>query len=184
MNHPTQQELFEYADGALAPSRSEEIAAHLEACPGCRDARRASVLLDGALRRVRPDRPSRDFTARVLGRLGVKESTPLVWLFLRNFAPVLVAGTVAIAIMTLGSAGPEPGGGPGQKSLFDASQAVGTLNRVLEAFTSWTGSLSARYLAFSVGKDSFSLMILIPCLLAGIGLLDRFFLGPILRRRE
>jgi len=184
MNHPPQQELFEYTDGALDGARAADIASHLAVCAGCRDARGAILMVEGAVRLLPPELPSRAFTRKLLNRIGLKESTPLWWLFLRNFAPILAAGIVAAVIITLGSAasgGTEPSV---RKSLFDAGPVMETVRGAVDGFSAWTARVAAEYLSFTLGKDAFSLTMFLCFLFGGIGLLDRFLFGPLLRRRN
>jgi anti-sigma factor RsiW len=183
MNHPTAQELLEYADRTLRADRAAEVAAHLGMCPGCARAHEVHALMDGALRRLPVERPSADFHRKLLLRLGLRESPPLWWLFLRNFAPILTAGVVAIVVMALGSAPPAGGGGPAPQSLFDAGRAMVVVQGAVEAFTSCTRAVVSQYLTFSVGKDSMSLTLLLCALLGAVGLLDRYLIAPIFRRR-
>lgn len=180
MNHPTWQELFEH-DGP-GPGSAARIASHLASCDACRAAWRAARDVDGALRRLPPERPSASFDRALLRRLGLREATPLLWVFLRNFAPILVAGIVAVAVIGLGGSGTsEPSAG---RSLFDTELVWETSRGAVGAFVSWAGSLSAKWLALPVGQDSVNLTLFLACFFAAIGLLDRFLLQPIIRRRH
>lgn len=185
MNHPTQQELLEHAARTIAGRRREEIDLHLAECDRCRSISRAMSAVEGALHRLSLDRPAAAFTAGVLARIGIRESTPLWWLFLRNFAPILAAGIVAGTVMTLGAGGGGAGtGSPAGNPLFDAGPVRNAIGTALDLFTEWMGRMASATGSIRIANDSMNLAIFIACLFAGIGLLDRYVFGPLLRRRR
>jgi anti-sigma factor RsiW len=185
MNHPSHQELLEYAGRTAFERRGAEIEIHLAQCPRCRGSVSAMSAIEGALRRLPVERPSAKFTAGVLARIGIRETTPLWWLFFRNFAPILVAGIVAGTIMMLGDGGGgTPAGAPAGNPLFDAGPLRHAIAAALDAFTAWSGRAASTIGSVRVANDSMNLTIFIAGLFAGIGLLDRFVFGPLLRRRR
>ena len=54
----------------------------------------------------------------------------------------------------------------------------------VDGFSAWTAAIASKYLSFTLGSDAFSLVMFLCFLFAGIGLLDRFLLGPMLRRKN
>jgi len=185
MNHPSQTELLAYAGRTIDDRRGAQLDLHLTECERCRNAARAMAAVEGALHRLPPERPSAAFTRGVLSRIGIRETTPLWWLFFRNFAPILAAAAVAGFIMTLGNGGGNAGARPTSGNpLFDAGLVGTALRDGLDAFTAWTGGLVSKLHADHVGTDSVRLTLFIACLFAGLGLLDRFVLGPRLRRKN
>jgi anti-sigma factor RsiW len=184
MNHPAEQELFDYADGLLGPSRSALIRSHLEECSRCRAAVGAAVAVSGALRRIGPERPSPQFTGRLLNRLGLQEATPLWWLFLRNLAPLLVAAGVAGTLLVLGGGGEGTQGGSAQKSLIDVPRIAAAVREAVGTVSAWTTGLFTSHVSFSLGRDALSQTVYLALLFAAIALLDRYVLGPMLRRRH
>ncbi len=184
MNHPGQQELFEYAGGGTAPARSAEIGVHLAACERCRNAADAIRRMDAALRSLPLEQPSPAFTRNLLNRLGLRESNPLWWMFLKNLAPVVAAALVAVVIITVGSAASGDSRPLVGTSLFDTAPLAGFFRGGLEAFTAWSEDAAARYLSSPLGGDTVFQIVFLALFLAGIGLLDRYLLGPLLRRRH
>jgi anti-sigma factor RsiW len=185
MNHPTQQELLDYAGRTIDEHRGAEILLHLAACDRCRAAASAMSAVEGALHRLPVERPSASFTAGVLARIGIRESTPLWWLFFRNFAPILVAGCVAGTVMMLGAGGDGAAqGSPSGNSLFDPTPVRVAVGGAMDAMSAWMGRMVSTYASIRVANDSMNQMIFIACLFAGIGLLDRFVFGPLVRRRR
>ncbi len=184
MNHPGQLELIEYAGGGTAPARSAEIAEHVAGCELCRNTCVSIRTMDSALRGLPLEQPSPAFTRNLLNRLGLRESNPVWWLFLKNLAPVVSVGVVAAVIFTFGSAAPGGAGPSAGTSLFDAGPVADSFRGGLEAFTAWSGDAAARYLSSAVGRDAIPQIAFLGLFLAGIGLLDRYVLGPLLRRRH
>jgi hypothetical protein len=185
MNHPSWQELTGYAGRTIDDRRGAEIDLHIAECARCRDACRALEAVEGALHRLPVEHPSAGFTRGVLSRVGLREETPLWWLFLRNFAPILVAGVVAAAIIALGAGESGEGTEPSAwKSLFDAGLVGDAIGGAAAAVSAWTGSAAAKLVPITVGGDAANLTIFLVCLFAGIGLLDRYVLQPMMRRRH
>lgn len=185
MNHPGWQELIEYAGRTIADRRGAEIDLHIAECARCRDACRALAAVEGALHRLPVERPHPGFTRGVLSRVGLREETPLWWLFLRNFAPILVAGAVATVVIALGAGGGGAGTDPSAwKSLFDAGPVGDAIGGAAAAVTAWTGGIAAKIVPIPVDGDATNLTIFLAGLFAGIGLLDRYVLQPMMRRRH
>ena len=111
------------------------------------------------------------FTLKLLIRIGLKESTPLWWLFLGNFAPILAARIVALVIMTAGSAASGGAERSVQKSLFDTGLVMEAVRGAVDGVSAWTGGIAAKYLSFILGKDAFSLTMFLCFLFGGIGML-------------
>lgn len=184
MNHPGQLELIEYAGGGTAPARSAEIAEHVAGCEPCRNICASIRTMDSILRDLPLEQPSPAFTRSLLNRLGLRESNPLWWMFLKNLAPVFSVGVVAAVIFTFGSATSGGSGSSAGTSLFDARPVAELFRGGLEALTAWSGDVAARYLSSAVGREAIPQIVFLALFLAGIGLLDRYVLGPLIRRRH
>ena len=182
MSHPSRQELLEHAGRLTDIRRAAEIDIHLRNCDRCRGAFRAMEAVEGALHRLPPEHPSAGVTRNLLSRIGIREATPLWWLFARNFAPILAAGIVTMVVLSLGGGGgAEPSAG---RSLFDAGIVRDAVGGAVDAFTAWFGGIAAKYLAFRIGNDAMSVMLFVAGLFAAIGVLDRFVLQRLMRRRH
>ncbi len=184
MNHPARQTLLEYAWSVPGDPGFSETAEHIAGCPRCRGALAAVRAVEQSLHRLGVQRPSAAFTRDLLKKLGMRETTPIWWTFLKNFAPILASGVVAAAVIALGSSTSGDAEPSLRKSLFGVRPAMEALMAGVDGCTAWTTGIAAKYLTFSLGSDAISLAMFLCFLFAGIGLLDRFLLGPMLRRKN
>lgn len=182
MNHPSERELLDYAAAAPGDQSASGIGRHLDECARCRAVARSFSAVEGALHRLPVDRPSPDFNRALFSRLGIREAASIWWLFLRNFVPILMAGTLAIVVISLG-----PGGGAGstgQNSLFDMAAVRAWIRAAVDASAVWTAGAAEKIAPGRFGGDAAKLTVFLACLFAGIGLVDRFLLQPMFRRRR
>lgn len=182
MNHPSMEDLYEYADGQMPAGDARVVAGHLETCPRCRGEVESVLRLAEAVRRMPGESPSPSFTRDLLRRLGIAEPVSVWWIFLRNFAPVLVAVVIVFVVLTIVSTG-DPGGNI-QKGLFDYGRVEGALKEVTETAAGGLAALLKNALVSTVGTDSAWLAAYLVALFLGIGLADRYLFGPLLRRRR
>jgi hypothetical protein len=184
MTHPTARELIEAAHSADDPALLRRLNAHLAVCERCAAAYRSMGRVEGALAHLKTERPSPGFERALLNRLGVREAGSLWWFFLKNFAPVLIAGVIVLVIVSFGSSSGGESGSIFGTSLRETEQLRGVLSGAAGEFSASIGNVAKTYLAPLLGGGSAGVTIALLVLFAGIGLLDKFIVGPMIRRRH
>ncbi len=181
MNHLSNEHLQRYADGICNGEDIPMIETHLQLCTECGRKLKLLRRTDEVLRSLPLEQPSADFTQSVMKALRIQEAPSLLWIFLKNFAPV-VALTVVIGatFMILSYTGVFQGS---QNSITNAEglyrQAEKSLSGGIQTFNSWLGT----YVSFAFAKNSIGLTGFLLVFFAGIALFDKFVLMPMLRKR-
>lgn len=184
MTHPSQQQLLEFTQRALDPIHSSDLNAHIAVCERCAAIHQAMSRVEGALTAMRPESPSSGFERNVMHRLGLRDAGSLWWYFLKNFSPVLVAGILIGVIVSFGSAAPDSSGSILPDYLGDTGRIREVLLGFLGGFSAGIGSVLQTYLSPLVKGGEGNLSVFLIFLFAGIGLLDKFIVGPMVRRRR
>jgi len=184
MTHPTSEELLELTQQGTDPELSARLNAHIAVCERCAALRSAMGRVEGALTSLRAESPSRGFERRVLRALGLKEAGSLWWTFLKNFAPILVAGIVILSIVAFGSDASGSAGGFTGNSVVDGEKIRGVVSDALGGFSTGIGDVVRKYVSPLFTNGSVPLTLYLVFLFAGIGLLDKYVIGPIFRRRH
>lgn len=111
MNHLTANEVLQVIDGSMTNGEKTRILVHLESCPRCRKEVEFSRNLERAARSAPLSKPSRDFTARVMGRVVPQSKQSIATWFINNLASILamalVLTVVWYAVTAKGQAGPD-----------------------------------------------------------------------------
>jgi predicted anti-sigma-YlaC factor YlaD len=175
MNHPTTQQLQEYADGV----RPEQLELHLHACPSCRGRVEFIGNLERSLRSLPRESVPPEFTQRVMKQIGIRESATFGWSVVRNLAPfvalTIVLG-ILVAVMKLsGSPVPESVG----QTQSIASTAAAKMSSALGTATQWAKT----FLPFAFAEQSSGITVFALLFLGVVGMLDRFVIAPIFRKR-
>jgi len=185
MTHPTRSELLELAARRETdPARSARLNAHIAVCETCSAAFRGMAKVEGALSSIRPESPSPGFERVVMNRLGLREAGSLWWTFLKTFAPVLVAGIVVGSVVSFGSGSP---GGAGQLpggALLEGGKFQGIVSDALGGYGESVGGFIRSTLSSLLSAGSANMTLTIVLLFAGFGLIDRYLVGPMIRRRH
>ena len=180
MNHLTANELIELALGEDSPDRIS----HLRSCRECAAKFEAIRATETALRTLRPDRAPKDFTNRVMRRLGIGSAPAFGWMLLKNVAPLLaLTAVLGVAIALLNRFGALQGtqlgesAGGIQSAYSKSSQALAS--GVL-AFNAWM----ERYFSFAFAKSAHGMTIFLVCLFGATALLDKYLIVPLMRKRR
>jgi len=179
MSHLTMAQLLEYVDGV----RNDIVSAHLSGCAECRAQLQSLIAMDQRIRAIPPDHPTDLFGPQVMSRLGVRESSSLVWTVVRNLAPLIALSAVTgIVFVVLNVAGVF-----GSSNIGDSVSATGkiagsvsqAIDGGLSIFRSWTQKLLPSVI---VGSSSTMVFFLL-AVFGGVALLDKFIFNPLWRRR-
>ncbi len=184
MTHPTSQELLELTQRGADPELSARLRAHIAVCERCAALQSAMGRVEGALNSLRAESPSRAFERNVLRVLGLKEAGSLWWTFLKNFAPILVAGIVMLSIVSYGSNASGSAGRFTGNPVVDGEKIRGVVSDALGGFSTGVGDVVRKYVSLLFSGGSVPLTLYLVFLFAGIGLLDKYLIGPIFRRRH
>jgi hypothetical protein len=175
MNHPGIQQLQEYADGV----RSEGVERHLRSCASCRTRLERLHELEGALRRLPLENVAPEFTERVMKQIGIRESANFGWSIVRNLAPfvalTIVLGVLAAVMKFSGSGVPESAG----QAPSMASAALVKVSAALGSATAWV----QKVLPFAFPKQGYGITVFVLLFLGLVGMLDRYVIAPLLRKR-
>jgi hypothetical protein len=98
MNHLTGDEVLQVIDGSMLNGEKTRILAHLETCPRCRREVEFSRNLERAARSAPLSKPSRDFTARVMGRVAPQPRRSVATWFINNLANILAMALVLTVV--------------------------------------------------------------------------------------
>jgi hypothetical protein len=175
MKHLSAQELQDYAEGA----RENEQELHLRMCGECGKRLDSLRALERALRALPSDRPSRNFTANVLQRAGVRESATFAWVMLKNLAP-LVALTIVIgivlAVLTM----------TGVLQSADVREVPATTKQISGAMASGIHAMNGwmmKYFPFAFAKSTYGLTLFILVFFAAVALIDKHIFMPMMKRK-
>ena len=98
MNHLTENEVLQVVDGSMLNGEKTRILVHLESCPRCRKEVEFSRNLERAARSAPLSKPSREFTARVMGRIAPQLKPSIGTWFINNLANIL-AMTLVLTVV-------------------------------------------------------------------------------------
>ncbi|HUL43069.1 MAG TPA: hypothetical protein VLY03_01795 [Bacteroidota bacterium] len=179
MNHLSMAQLFECADG----TGSDTVSRHLNACEECRARLRAVIVTEREIRTLPHEHPSEQFTRRVMERLGIKGSSSLAWTVFRNLGPLVamsaVTGIVFVVLKRTGVLG--------GSDIGESMSATGKLaDSVTHQLSGGAATLSMwlqNLLPSGFGGSSLTVAIFLLLSLAAVGVLDRFIVSPIWRKR-
>lgn len=184
MNHPMDSQIEEYAGGSLPAGMSHEIESHLNGCPSCRAKVASMRLLEHSLRDLPLEEPGAGFTERVLRRLGLAEGGSLAWRIITNLAPLMSLFLIGIILyIAMNLAGTL--GTPQVQSSLDSINAVyrglgDNISQGINAFRSFT----AQNLPFLANHESRGMVLFLVLLFAGVALIDRYLVMPLMTRRR
>ena len=176
MNHLSDQEF-----DSLLEEGNPILSQHINGCHECSTRLRAWQSIDLSLRRVSVVQPSLHFTVGVMKRLRVVEPVSLGWTLMKNLAPIC-ALSIVVGIMLLGmKSGGAFESAPGGEAVRLAREWNAEMSRLLIAGIEFSTSWVNKY--FSFASHSFGLLLAIGIFFGAVGLLDKFILTPLLRRR-
>lgn len=98
MNHLSSKEVLQLIDGSMLNGEKTRILVHLESCPRCRQEVEFSRNLERAARSAPLSKPSRDFTARVMGRVVPQSKQSIATWFINNLANILAMALVLTVV--------------------------------------------------------------------------------------
>lgn len=158
-----------------------EIEAHVEACVECSGRVAGARRLRQALSRMPLDPAPPNLAQRVLSDLGIQEAPSLVWIFFKNFSPIVALTIVAISAYALLSSSGAFQNKSTMYSLQELSDSYGVLRdeaaRWLTPLEAWLGE-SVSFL----GRDG-RLAVFVVLFFGAVALIDRYLLMPLFRKR-
>jgi hypothetical protein len=184
MTHPSREELLSLTQRGADPALVSRVNAHIAVCGRCAATRRAMGRVEEALTSLRPESPSPGFQRSVLKKLGLTEAGSIWWTFMKNFSPVLVAGIVVGSIVAFGSGTTGGGWRIPENSPVDGEKILTFGAGVLSGWTSAVGGFFRAVLPSLMEEKSMGLTLTLILIFAGIGLVDRYIVGPLFRRRH
>lgn len=182
MNHLSEQQLVEYLDRTLGDADSRSVDLHLQSCIRCAQKMRKLELVDKLIRQSFVERAPSHLTGKVIEKLGIPEAPSLAWDLLKYLAPVvalLIVGAIVLAVFKYAGIFDQPGI---QSSLQSGQSAYSLIRDGVHSgagvFSGWMKSVAP--FAF-VGKG-FGLTAFLCFFLVVLGVVDRFFIAPLVRK--
>ncbi len=102
MKHITEEILYKYLLGELAPEISSEVSEHLEHCSSCRDAYTQEQAMDSELRQLEQELPSYSFSRNVMDQIETDRllnDKPIFWIRFTKLA--LIAAILIVTLLAL-----------------------------------------------------------------------------------
>ena len=94
MNHLTTREIFQIVDGTIANGERTKLVAHLEACQRCRQEVQFQRTLGQTVRELPFVKPSRGFTARIVGKIAPEAKKSWILKIVDNLGNIMAMGLV------------------------------------------------------------------------------------------
>ena len=183
MNHPTSFELQKYVDAVILNGEKAEIDKHLDHCSACAVKIQSMKKLDTVIRQVPLDRPSINFTNRVMVSMNKRASSSLGWVILKNLAPVV--GIIVILYMVysvLQLTGSSNTSEVNEWNRVIQSSSTTVHNTVSACISDLNGWLKSVF-PFLYMKSSYGLMAFLVVLFALVAILDKAVIFPIFKRK-
>lgn len=184
MEHPTEIALQEYSDRMLDRATEAALGDHVRSCEECALKLRALRLLDAKLREIPPDRADKDFTRRVMASLRIDPAPAVYWSIAKYLAPVLsliLVLAVVYAVFYFSGAIQGPDNRQSSGTVWVMGEHAGTMaSDGIKALNAWGG----KYFSFAFAKENFNLTIFLLIVFAGVAVLDKYFLVPMMRKRS
>ena len=179
MNHLTPHQLQEYVDGML----TNEMEFHVRTCSECQLQVDAFRKVERTLRKFPLEKASPQFAERVMQQLGIKQSSSLTWMLFKNMAPLValtfVAGILYAALRVAGVFQETELQQTTSLTQNVYNQLGGSLSSGVQAFNDWM----AKYFSFAFAKNTYGLTAFVIGFFVVIGLLDKYILMPMMRKR-
>lgn len=183
MQHLTEHELQEMADKKVQNNAFNAASKHLMECPVCTERMNSIYQLSRSIRQIPLERPSKDFTSRVISRIGIKEAPSLVWRVMTILAPLVMLAFVVVVIV---GALQVSGASEEQRiptAITEARTALNSITSYLETTVATINQKMKILLPFAFAGNSLSLLIFLVCFLSAIGLLDKYLFAHLIKRR-
>ena len=94
MNHLTTREIFQIVDGTIATGEKTKLTIHLESCKRCRQEVQFHRSLSQAAREAPLARPSKGFTARIVGKITPETKKSWMSKTIDNLGNIIAMGLV------------------------------------------------------------------------------------------
>ena len=181
MNHLTQNELQEIADGGRASEENAAAELHLRLCQECTKRLAVLRLIERAIRSLPLEKAPPGLSRNVLKSLGIGEASSWLYTLVRNLAPLAALTCVLVVVsLVLGRPAVQAGGGVSGESAGWLIELAGRYAFLgMQALNNWAGT----YLSFALARQSIGLTGFLLVFLAAIALLDRYVFMPRLRKR-
>jgi anti-sigma factor RsiW len=183
MTHIPHITLQEYFDRLLHSEDVAEVERHLGVCEKCASLLQFLKETEGAVRRIPLERPSPDFTQRVMRRIGLVGAKSLLRHLAFSLLP-LVGVFLLVAILVGVVSAPSAEQSPLTTEASRQAETMGTT--IGNAISTGTGVLSswvADLVAYSATMPTLKFIIGILLVFAGIALFDEFVFVPLMRKR-
>ncbi|GEM_PF-5441324 len=175
--------LQEYADRALSPEVMHSIREHCHQCDYCAQRVRAVTSLGRGMKRIPLEKPSQNFTDRVMESLGIQESPSLIWKFVSFISPIiLVVITLAVSATAYFTLSSWKGTG-NSDSATSITQTFDTAKKALTTSTHEVNLWLTKLFPFHFSNDGLYLTVFLICFLTAIGLLDRYLFPHFLKKQ-
>jgi anti-sigma factor RsiW len=183
MNHCSPESLYEYADGIADAVVRNEVESHCRSCRQCEEALRTIGVWEKILRQMPPEQVSPGFTGRLMQQIGTGETHSFAWAFVRNLAPALAFLCVmGLIVFFLKISGTFDTTGLGETTAATQSIArnIGSsLSGGLSIYRKWIHTI----FPFIFEKEGIGVVLLLAIVLGMTGLLDKYLVAPLMRRR-
>lgn|GEM_PF-2011581 len=184
MEHPTEITLQEYSDRMLDRATEAALDDHVRLCEECALKLRAFRLLDEKLREIPPDRAEKDFTRRVMASLHIDPAPAVYWSIAKYLAPVfslILVLSIVFAVFYFSGAIQGPENRQSNGRIWAVGEYAGNMaTGGIKALNAWGG----KYFSFAFAKENFNLTIFLLIVFAGVAVLDKYFLVPMMRKRS
>jgi hypothetical protein len=94
MNHLTTKQILQIVDGTIANGEKSKLIVHLEACDRCRQEIQFHRSLSQSVRELPLARPSKGFTARIVGKIAPETKKSWISKIVDNLGNILAMGLV------------------------------------------------------------------------------------------
>jgi anti-sigma factor RsiW len=164
--HPSHETLQLLADGELDGNSALSVRRHLDLCATCAATFASLVSFDRLMRTAPNVSPGREFTQRVLSRLGIQPKVPWHFRMLEHAASIvgvlLVAGMAAavwIVLAQTGEVGKMQQELPGQILLDDAGR---WMENAYAVCSGWLTRIVRTALGSQAGKITVMIVLMVP----------------------
>ncbi len=184
MKHLTDIELQELADIKVRNHSPNQANLHLLECSHCAERLQAITQLSRSLKNIGLEHTSKDFTSRVIHKIGIKEAPSFAWKVLTNLAPLFMLTIVLIVIVSALQVTGATNNQEINSAIESARTTYSAMTRQISSASTVMNSWIQKLLPFAFAKNSTTLTIFLLCFFIAIALLDKHFFARLLKRSQ